>query len=166
MSDEKTNGSDDPGRELALNSNVSSFFGALGDGVLATFDPKTPDGARLLVLSTLADIPPIKEALNKEIAVQHVYSNPASRIDPTTGALEEWRRVVLIDDKGNAWDCGSRGIGKSLGIIALCRGNPPWIPAVNCTERVQDLGNSRQWYTLVPDMASIGANVAAPRRAR
>jgi hypothetical protein len=157
MSDEKA--PDQPSAEVTIfrPQTVMEFFGAIGPGVLATFDPKTPEGARMLIAATLSTLPSIKEAVNKEILIAHIYSNPASREGDTPGEMEEWRRIVLLDDKGRGYTCGSQGIGKSLGIIALCRGNPPWIPPVRCTVISEDIGKGRTWMKLVPDLTAFDA---------
>lgn len=134
---------------------VMEFFGAIGPGVLATFDPKTPDGARMLLASTLENLPSIKTMVNSDILISHIYSNPASRTNADDGSLEEWRRIVLLDQHGKGFTCGSAGIGKSLGIIALVRGNPPWIPPVRCRVVMEDISGGKTWMKLIPDFDSI-----------
>lgn len=155
MSDERN--PDQQSAELSIYrpQTVMEFFGAIGPGVLATFDPKTPDGARMLLAATLENLPSIKSEVNKDILISHIYSNPASRTNEHDGSLEEWRRIVLLGPDGKGFTCGSAGIGKSLGIIALVRGNPPWIPPVRCRVVMEDISGGKTWMKLIPDFDSI-----------
>jgi hypothetical protein len=164
MSDEKT--PDQPSAEVTIfrPQTVMEFFGAIGPGVLATFDPKTPEGARMLIAATLENLPSIKTVINTDIFIAHIYSNPASRTAENGVEIEEWRRIVLLDDKGKGFTCGSQGIGKSLGIIALCRGNPPWNPPVKCRVVSEDTGNGRTWMKLVPDLTAFDAPATSGRK--
>lgn len=165
MSDEKQPEQTSAEVTIYRPQTVMEFFGAVGPGVLATFDPKTPEGARMLIAATLGELPKIKEAINTDIYVAHIYSNPAHRTNEQTGELDEWRRIVLLDDKGRGFTCGSAGIGKSLGIIALVRGNPPWIPPVKCRVRAEDISGGKTWITLVPDLTAFDTPAASrPRR--
>lgn len=164
MQDESNTPADsEPSKAVAIPQTVTEFFGAQGPGILATFDPKTPEGARLLVQATLMELPALIAMVGKEIHVSHIYSNPAETINDD-GEVETWRRIVLLDGRGLAWKCASAGIGKSIGIMALCRGNPPWIPPIKCTVQLQQLKGGKNWLQLIPDPDSLSC--LSPKRAR
>lgn len=151
-----------PEQPVVETSKVSSFFGMAGDEVLATFNPRTPAGARMLVQSTLEELEGLEKVIGKDIFIAHIFSHPASGTNKETGETDSWRRIVLLDGKGAAYSCGSLGIGKSLGIIGLCRGDPPWMPPVKCKVVMQRLNNGNSWYQLIPDADSL--SVMPPKR--
>lgn len=145
-------------------ADVASFFNVSGQQHLATFDPTTADGAKMLISATMGECTDIKDTLNTEIAISHLYAHPAQRVDPATGEVSSWIRIVLLTPDGKAISCGSMGIGKSLGLISLMRGNPPWIPAVRCTVKAEDIGGGRNFYKLIPSVESVVNKPTKPRR--
>lgn len=106
---------------------------------------------RQLAMAMLAPMPNIKDRLNTRLEVVNAVCHPAGRVNAATGEYQEWVRTVLILRDGSMLDCGSAGIWQAIGILIGSEGPMPWANGVPVIPRAKDIGDGRQWYTLVPD---------------
>ena len=152
------------GRELAEYKigTIADLMGTTGAKEYASFDPQTPDGAVMLLKCTMAQLPSIKSKVKEYISVQHVFAHEVTSPPDDDGLVKHYQRTVVIDDKGNAYDCGSLGVAKSIGIISRIRGTPPWNPPVKCMVMLQELEGKKQWLTLIPDIDCLLRNKLQP----
>lgn len=157
MSEPKESAANDDNGKLNVyrSHDVAAFFGVAGDTHLATFDPKTPEGAAMLVQAAMDKCIPMKDTLNTEITLQHIYAHPASRIDPNTHEVFSWLRIVLITTDNQFIECGSEGVKKSIGLIAQIFGNPPWPNGIKVKVKADSLGGGKQFYKLIPVLDHI-----------
>lgn len=164
MSDEKETEVQSEAVRVYKSQDVAAFFGVKGDTHLATFDPQTPEGARLLIAAKMQECKSIKDYINLEIKIKHLFAHPASRVDPATGEFNQWTRVCIITPDNTVIDCGSKGIQESLGLIAMIRGqNPPWEPPVRAIVKAREIGGGRNFYQLEPVIDSV---IVKPVRVR
>lgn len=137
------------------------LFGG-SDIVRISFNPRTPEGAELLFKCTLDQLPRLSDQANKELFVKHVFQHPAERIDPVSGEVSPFLRTVIIDENGNAYDCGSQGVDKTVKILTSVRGDPPWIPPIRAVVISQKTRRGNNWLFLRPNADDIFKNVTQP----
>lgn len=131
-------------------ANSLSVKVAAHNGVYMSFDPTTPEGGLKLIMGTLTDLPGIKTMIGKEIKVTDVYVHPVRSIDEQTGEEIGFARTVIYTQDGKAYDCGSMGILKSLDVLSMVRGTPPWVPGIAVVVDIRDVGGKKQWLSLQP----------------
>lgn len=68
----------------------------------------------------------IDDYINKEIALKDVFVEIIELANENTGGLEQAPRIVLIDDKGESYQCVSNGIFGSLKKLMAIFGEPTW----------------------------------------
>ena len=68
----------------------------------------------------------IDDYINKEIALKDVFVEIIELANENTGELEQAPRIVLIDDKGESYQCVSTGIFGSLKKLMAIFGEPTW----------------------------------------
>lgn len=68
----------------------------------------------------------IDDYINKEIALKDVFVEIIELANENTGDLEQAPRIVLIDDKGESYQCVSTGIFGSLKKLMAIFGEPTW----------------------------------------
>lgn len=56
----------------------------------------------------------LKDFINKEINLRDIYCEPVMCVNAETGEPQECPRIVLIDDKGKAYQCVSIGIYSTI----------------------------------------------------
>ena len=128
---------------------------------VSSFDVTSDRGRIMLVKATLMDCKPLKDLVNLDINITDYYIHPASS-EETNGEIEEFNRVVVFDDKGEAYQCAARGVIKSLAVLTYARGSLPFDPPIKCTVKLKDIGGAKQWLTLIPDLHSLSPEVKRP----
>lgn len=123
-------------------------------GELSTFDPQTPEGAKLFLEATLGEPINIKEAANLDLDICHFYVNKVSKTNDE-GEVDEWGRIVLFTEDGKAYSCGSRGVAKSLYVFSRMRPILPWHPPIRVKVKIRNLSNQKQWIVLDPDPKTL-----------
>lgn len=73
----------------------------------------------------------IDDYINKEIALKDVFVEIIELANENTGELEQAPRIVLIDDKGESYQCVSNGIFGSLKKLMAIFGEPTWEDPIN-----------------------------------
>lgn len=154
MSKELANVEDDRTVAVDIMSCLCSYTNTDGKIEISTFDPSTEEGAEMLILATIADIKDLSELANLTINVRHFLMHEASRVYPS-GEVDTWQRIVIINDKGEAYSCGSIGVKKCLEIMLRVRKSKLFNPPVKCTVMVEKLDGAKQWMTLRPDIDSL-----------
>ncbi|MCJ7767816.1 hypothetical protein MUP79_05460 [Candidatus Bathyarchaeota archaeon] len=123
------------------------------DGVMS-FDPKTEEGAIMLIKAELLQQRELKELTNQTINIRHIFAKPIDDVDDN-GEVNRYVRIVLFDDSGAAFSCGSKGVLKSLSVLLAIRGPMPWNPPIACTVKVTTLANKQNWMTCEPDLKKL-----------
>lgn len=81
----------------------------------------------------------IADHINKKIMVRDVYAETLELVNKETGEVDKAPRIVLIDDKGEAYECVSVGMFSALKKLIATFGEPTWeqpIPVVVKQEKV------------------------------
>ncbi|UWI18494.1 MAG: Single-stranded DNA-binding protein [Bacteriophage sp.] len=73
----------------------------------------------------------IDDYINKEIALKDVFVEIIELANENTGELEQAPRIVLIDDKGESYQCVSNGIFGSLKKLMAIFGEPTWEDSIH-----------------------------------
>lgn len=123
--------------------------------VKMSFNPRTKEGAILLLKATLHECKKLEDMAGKELELVHHMSHPAESVDQRTGEAKPFKRIVVFDKSGEAYSCGSLGVDKSITIIEFARGKAPWNPPLKVTVEVRRLTNKNNWMVLVPDIDSL-----------
>lgn len=152
MSSEKPNGQEPETRVVAQLSGVDALMNDLGYREWMSFDPMTDQGKRLYLQATLKKLDPLEDQKDQIIKITNFYANDASRRSQVPGEIEEWIRIVVFDDTGKAYTCGSKGVLKSLAIIQRVNGKMPYAAGYPVIVRVERLEGGRVWMTLEPHL--------------
>ena len=115
---------------------------------------KDKEGAKLLVKARLQELKNIKDVVNTKINVIGYVDHYASR-EMDGGELQEWRRVVVICDKGEMYDCGSLGVLRALEIIESIKEPGLWKPSIPCVVKMKTISGGKTWVWLEPDVDAI-----------
>lgn len=134
-------------------------------GEFMSYDATLPEYAIMHIEATLGKPKDLSELTNMEIAVSNFLLSDASR-ETENGQIEEWKRIVIFDDKNVPYSCGSKGIAKSLAVLFPIRGPMPWNPPLLCKVKVEKLSGTRIWMTLQPDMPKLLDQLKALRKAK
>lgn len=114
--------------ELAVSTDENSIS-PLGSGVYCSIHAETQD-ERLDIYDAVSDSKSLDDMVGKVINVENVIIQPVEMEDNKTGELVNRNRIVIIDDKGEAYGCTSTGIETSMKNLFGIVGMPPWTPAI------------------------------------
>lgn len=81
----------------------------------------------------------VADFINKKIMVRDVYAETLEFVNKETGEFEKAPRIVLIDYKGEAYECVSVGMFSALKKLIATFGEPTWeqpIPVIVKQEKV------------------------------
>lgn len=129
-------------------SAANALMGIDDKPFYCSFDFKKPETEAMLFRVAQGSDENIMAMINMQIEIEHVYMAHASKINPETGELNEFIRIVLISPEGIAYQCFSQGVRKSIALLAATRGLPPFRPPVRVVVKLQQLGTGRNWLTL------------------
>jgi len=149
------NDNDPVSTELAnrrgFGDTLAGQFAPTGNKVYSTFDPKTKAGASLLIAARLGECRQVESMVGKTILVCDYYAEEVEGHDDK-GEVNRWVRLVVFDNDGTAYQCGSIGVRKSLATIAQIRGVGQLNPPVKCTVRQKRTDNKNLFMWLEPDV--------------
>lgn len=128
-----------------------------------SFNPSTPTGAIKLVMATLSECPMLEEKSKEKLSLTDYIIHPASSTGDTPGEVQEFDRIVVFDNDGKAYACGSIGVKKSIAVMELIRGKAPWQPPFVVTVKTRRLGNGNNWMTLEPDMELLAKHLSGKK---
>lgn len=81
----------------------------------------------------------VNDFINKKIMLKDIYAETLELVNKETGEVEKAPRIVLIDEKGEAYECVSVGMFSALKKLMASFGAPTWetpIPVVPKQEKV------------------------------
>jgi hypothetical protein len=87
---------------------------------------------------------PLADKIGEVIAVQHLVAHRIEVADED-GEVQLLDRIVLVDADGQAYQCVSDGIRRSLRYFAHFYGSPPWSPALKV--KVEQITTRRGFRT-------------------
>jgi len=100
------------------------------------------------VLSAVVNAVPLADNLGKVINLRHVVIQPVTGVNDVTGEIENYERVVLIDEDGSAFSASSGGIMNSLRTFFGVLGEPDtWPTSVPVTASALK-GKMGKFFTL------------------
>ena len=72
----------------------------------------------------------VADFINKKIMLKDVYAETLELVNRETGEVDKAPRIVLIDDKGEAYETVSVGMFGALKKLIATFGEPTWEPAI------------------------------------
>lgn len=127
------------------NNNALATVAATAENVGASFCSITPTGDRKHDAQIFAALnnPEFRIAnyINKRIKVVNVLVEIRELMNDESGEIETAPRVVLIDDKGAAYQAVSKGIFNAVKNAFTVFGNAPWDPALEIEIKQVAVGN-------------------------
>lgn len=127
-------------KELAtINSEINSIMSGEVGNVVCTIVAKPGDRDAAGKIYNAMNNPQhrVSEFINQKIAIRDVLMEGLELVNEETGELERVPRIVLIDDKGEAYQAVSKGIYNSLRNLVKAFGAPTWEPALVVTVKQQ-----------------------------
>lgn len=118
--------------ELAIQNDNGCFMLA-GSGMhsYCSLVPKNEEQQINLFNSINSPQKKLKDMINLEISVRHVFAEECEYIDKETGESMPGVRIVLIDENGESYSTSSRGIFNGLSKLFALFGTPEhWKKAV------------------------------------
>jgi hypothetical protein len=135
---------------IETDEGVSAAIAQLKSGNTSFYSSIKGDGyeTRNTVLKAVMSSKPIADNLGKVIKLQNVIVQQVEMVDEKTGVLKGQPRVILIDDKGEAFHAISgvlfRDIQTTLGIL----GEPDTWPVPLPLKVVQEGTGTRKFFTV------------------
>lgn len=83
----------------------------------------------------------VADFINKEIKLSDVYAETLELVNEQTGEYEKVPRIVLIDDKGEAYECVSVGMFSSLKKLIAIFEEPTWEPPIPVIIKQEKVAN-------------------------
>lgn len=153
MPDEK-NGDQAPAPSQAVThfmppNDLSQVLFKAGQPAVCSFNLSTPAGRELLQKCEEEPDRPVRELVNTELLLQHVYARVVDFTNKETGEVYPILRVCLVDTDGKVHPCASDGVRDALLRIFAGHGVPPWKNGVRVRIALKALSNSRQRLTLL-----------------
>ena len=148
---------------VSSNTGARADIEALRNGGAAVFSTMTGEdrGAKVAILKALTNSKPVKENLNKKFNLLNVVIQAVEirdeqgkdALNEETGELEKpiitVKRIILVDDKNEAWHAISDGLFKSLETIFGVMGNPDTWEGVPLPIKVIEAGTGvRKYFTV------------------
>ena len=106
---------DHPEPKALITFNEINNAVGMGRGLAVSNFPDDPmTRLRMTSRATNGDIPSVKEHLDTPLNLKHFYVHTVDLYDESNGEVSTCPRTVLFDDKGNAFQCVSEGVARSL----------------------------------------------------
>lgn len=100
------------------------------------------DKKRLFNIVSMPD-EKLKEHINQELKIEHVFFQEIEMINKKTGELTVAPRIIFIDDEGTSYSCVSNGIKTSIKNLMSIFGKPPWKPALIIIPKLVNAGEGQ-----------------------
>lgn len=150
----------EPKKELAevmpkAVDSLAEFWQAAGSGrAWTSLDLTKKQHKRAYYNASVADVDGVTTVINSEFNLCDLMLEARNGANDR-GEIEDWIKIVLIDDKGECVACGSKGILKSIKALIEIEGLPPWRPGQLVKFRQRELDGGKRWFYLdlidVPD---------------
>lgn len=124
---------------------------ALKQGGAAVFSTITgaDRASKVAILNAMTNSKPVSENLGKTFNLLNVVIQAIEMEDETTKEMVSVPRIVLVDDKGEAWHAISSGLFKSLENIFGVMGNPDTWEGVPLPIKITQAGTGNRKYFTV-----------------
>lgn len=146
-------------RDTAIISSGLVKYGLtslLGESVpvdtrLMSFDPVTPEGAKLLMSSENPTEKTPDQFYERPFNVQNWVAKAVDLPNMNTGKIDRAVRLTLIDDKGQCLPFSSIGAIQSMDIFRMQYGDGPYVPPIPVWVKQFKTRNKRSMYRLSLD---------------
>lgn len=130
MSTDNNNGngvpSAKPDQAVATVATFAHVLGFEDRPSIASWDLTTPEGRELLQRCEETPDEKLRELVNQEILVQHVYAKIVDYTNEATSEVYPITRICLITPEGKVHACAADGVRDSINRLSQGRGYPPW----------------------------------------
>lgn len=149
-------------RDLAKVPETQSFGPAqLADGGLrsfASFDIRTKSGAGMMLSAKFGECLQVESMVNKTILVSDYYGHEIEEV-ADDGEVKRWIRIVVFDNDGTLYQCGSEGVYDSLVTMSQIRGRGSFNPPIKCIVNTKRTAKKNNFMWLMPDVDDMLAGL-------
>lgn len=144
-----------PGTAVAVQAPAPApvpMFQQPQDFALSVWTSLPDDRKTDLLMALQADALPLREMLGDDepLEVQHIVAHRIELVDEKTGEVDEADRIILITPNGDMYACVSKGVRKSVQLLMMAYGMPPWEPPVRVRMNETQTRKGRRLYQLLP----------------
>lgn len=101
------------------------------DNSFCSVDPELgADAKKLIYNASNNPTHKIDDYINKTIMLKDVFVEIIELVNDTTGEMEQAPRIVLIDEKGESFQCVSNGVFGSLKKLIAIFGEPTYVEPI------------------------------------
>lgn len=113
-----------PGKDTSL------LGGDQQQRVWTNLDLATDEGLSQAMMCMSAGCKKFEMHLNTVIKLHAVYLHDVEMVDPESGEVTNLKRIVLLDENGEGYECCSSGVLQCLRILLTAKGLGPWKPGL------------------------------------
>lgn len=129
------------------------FTRLMGVANLTTsLDLTTQEGRERLAAALSTENPLLDGVVNTTIPLTDIVMRDMESVNDKTGQVETYKGVVLVCADGRCYFTGANGIRRSLFLLSLSRGKPPWNPPAEVIVKqrtfTQKSGGTGRTYSL------------------
>lgn len=110
---------------------------------MTTLDDTTPEGKILLYNIAEGGTRQLRECVNQELLIEHLYCDTIYMKDEETGEVRDTPRIILIDTDGNGYRATSMTVYRSMQRICNIFGMGPWNPPLKIKPELQTRGKNQ-----------------------
>jgi len=148
----------DLAKQTDASPNAPSQFDPRQLRSCASFDIRTKSGAKLLFSAQFGDFKQLESMVGKSILVSDYYAHDVEDTDDN-GEIKTWTRIVVFDNDGTPYQCGSVGVGKSLATMSQIRGKGSFNPPIKCSVMTKRTAEKNLFMWLQPDVDDMLAGL-------
>lgn len=111
---------------------------------MCSFTVETIDDKKKLFKVATAPDHNVAEYIGKSIKIKDVYAEVVHMTNQETGEITDGIRMVIIDDKGESYQCVSSGMWNAFTRMRAIFGNPTYDPAIPIEIKQIDKGVNKK----------------------
>jgi hypothetical protein len=118
-------------------AGFGDVFGRPDRPIVCSFNLKTPQGRELLQKCEEASDESLRELVNSELVIEHVYGKVFDYVNPTTQEVYPLLRIVVVTTDGQAHGCCADGVRESIWRLMAGHGPPPWKGGIHVVAKLK-----------------------------
>lgn len=111
---------------------------------MCSFTVETVEDKKKLFKVATAPDHNVAEYIGKSIKIKDVYAEVVHMTNQETGEVTDGIRMVIIDDKGESYQCVSSGMWNAFTRMRAIFGNPTYDPAISIEIKQIDKGVNKK----------------------
>lgn len=114
------------GQAVATLPTFGQLLGTSDQPRMCSWDLTTPEGRELLQKCDETPDEKVRELINTEFLVKHIYCKVVDYHDEKTDTVRPILRICLVTPEGKVHATSSDGVRESIVRLSMGRGFPPW----------------------------------------